>query len=267
MSNDACQPCWIVSLSVDADGDAVDRLKRHGFSGVELSMPCVTGSDFELTASKTTDCAARLRSDGIEVRTIALAHDAVRNIGSADTTVREAAIADVVGVLDLATRVGAGVVTITAGAVQSEDGSAIVNRYEDAYHYSLKSMMGLRFEAAWRCVRLAFRVCRAGFLVSPMDARGWFDDVNSAWVGARVDPSTIGAIGCPIDWLRTLGHRSIVADYSAAAGGDASAATSQPADWRPLIHFLRGLNNENMICLSADEATLSAATSLAGEIP
>lgn len=213
-------------------------------------------SDFDAVANSIVEASHRLGVAGLAAKAIQIPSDDGCTIGASDAAVREDAARVIQETLGVAGQIGADLVTIDAGAVLSGDRKSVVNRYEDVYHYSLEVMTDLRFEAAARCIRVACRLGSRGFLVSPMDARRWLDDVNSPWVGGRIDPTFICANGCPLDWCTSLGHRLMVVDFSAPS---MSAGGVAPIDWPPLISGIGTINNDAVVVVDANPPAIDAA--------
>lgn len=258
-------PCCVARFRAGDELPPVDALNRAGIVGVELILPKDTNSTFESTRQVIADACTRLTAAGLQMTALSLAPDAVRNIGTPDAGQREAAIRHLIAMMDLASVMGAKIITITAAVVHSEIGD-VVNRYEDAYHFALKSMIDLRFEAASRCIRIACHLGRAGFLLSPIDSRQWIDQVNSPWVGSRLDPSVIAQHGAPADWMMTLGHRLFIADYPGSAV-DHDPLIQQRIDWTELHRMVREIGNDAIICVDPHTESLESLIALTPRSP
>lgn len=258
MSNAHRPARWIVRVPATAIDEHIDLLKQYGWTDVELRLS-LHDDDADASMCRIRDAASRLRDSDLNPTAVCVTANASQNIGVSQPSAREAACAELVSLMDLAAEIGAALVTISPAVVTH--GNDITQRYEDAYHFSLQSMIGLRFEAAARCIRIACRLGSAGFLLSPMDARLWLDEVNSPWVGGRIDPLGIAHSGCPTDWTKTLAHRIFAADFSDLSH-TTDAATQRCVDWRALLRLFNAIDNDVAIAIPADEAQCNSARSL-----
>lgn len=77
-------------------------------------------------------------------------------------------------------------------------------RHEDIHWWMLDALLALRFEAETRGITLIVPCGGRDFLASPVEAREFIDEVNSAWVGSAVDVGAIGGIERLSDWVQTL---------------------------------------------------------------
>lgn len=254
------QLTWVARIATDVDAPPIAAISRAGITNVELMLPSDFHSAFDIASARTAELSIQLRSAGMTTSVLNLRHDNAIDLGRPLGKSHDAAIERIIQVMDLAANIGANTISITPAAVIAGDGSS-VNRYEDAFGHSIRSLSVLRFEAAMRCIRIACRIGVAGFLLSPMDTRMWLDAVNSPWIGARIDPVAIASAGCPIDWLQSLGHRIVMIDYVDSAS-DSNALRSTSVDWPSLMRACRSNNNARQASVSTSIDDLDAAAAL-----
>ncbi len=254
------QMTWVARIATNVDAPPFAAISRAGITNVELILPSNLHSTFDITSARIAELSIQIRNAGLFPSVLSLPYDDAIDLGRAAGKSHDAAIERIIQVMDLAASIGANTISITPAAVIASDGSS-VNRYEDAFGHSTKSLSTLRFEAAMRCVRIACRIGAAGFLLSPIDTRLWLDTVNSPWVGGRIDPVAIASTGRPVDWLQSLGHRIVMIDYADMAN-DGESARSTSVDWPSLMRACRSNNNACQASVSSSIDDLDAAAAL-----
>ncbi|HPF37504.1 MAG TPA: TIM barrel protein [Phycisphaerae bacterium] len=256
MTEESNSLCRVLVTRAGDVAPPAETLQRAGIQGVELIAPSEpVGSDVPLRGF-AAEPAERFRAAGLPVVALTLPADPNHHIGAPSDDLRQKAVEQVILAMDVARQIGARVVTISPGAVFNDDGEPI-HRYEDVYHRALKSMIDLRFEAANRCIRIACRLASSGFLISPIDARTWIDQVNSPWIGGHFDPMRIAQVGSPADWADALGRRIFAADWPAPPTAN-DGALSRRVNWPDLCATLQTIRND--IVVSMDPMRISLDT-------
>src|SRR5256885_1637706 len=77
---------------------------------------------------------------------------------------------------------------------------------DDPLHFVASRLLDLRFEAQRRAVVLACEVGRP-YLVAALEAREFFDRVNSPFVGASVNPARFACDQDAADYVTEMTHR------------------------------------------------------------
>lgn len=188
---------------------ALSETARAGFAGIELVVSTEGRLTFQCTEAQCIEIGRRITDAGLEITGLSVEDAPAMNLASPDPELRTTAKERAIASLDRANWLGAGAISLVAGVVGGGRSLGPTSRYEDAYAFALEALFAIRFEAEQRGVVVACRCCRGGFLLSPFEARDFFDHVNSAWVGACLDVADTMAVGCPVDWIRTMGHRVI----------------------------------------------------------
>ncbi|MCF6283630.1 MAG: sugar phosphate isomerase/epimerase [Candidatus Hydrogenedentes bacterium] len=87
---------------------------------------------------------------------------------------------------------------------------AVVNpgtRYEDAWTRSVERIKILAEDAERAGVTIGIENVWNKFLLSPLEARAFVDEIDSKYVQSWLDVGNMIQFGYPQDWIRTLGHR------------------------------------------------------------
>jgi sugar phosphate isomerase/epimerase len=100
-------------------------------------------------------------------------------------------------------------------------------------HFAASRLLELRFEAQRRAVSLACEV-RPPYLISPMEAREFFDRVNSPFVGAGINLAKFACEQDAADYVTEMTHRIAHVHLSLDARRDAELA-----QWTDLLTAIR----------------------------
>ncbi|MEM9382889.1 MAG: sugar phosphate isomerase/epimerase family protein [Planctomycetota bacterium] len=178
-------------------------VKGLGFDGVELDSPSNLDEDEVVAARDSTGLVVEGLVDSAHWR---------ENMGSADVETRRRAR----GALEHALRQA-----VTFGADSVLLVPAIVNEstsYETAWNHSLDELRGVAPMAEELGVRIALENVWNNFLVSPIEARYYLEQVGSPAVGWHFDVGNVLRYGWPEHWVEVLGARHLfkldVKDYS-----------------------------------------------------
>ena len=92
---------------------------------------------------------------------------------------------------------------------------AVVNKqvsYVDAYRRSQEEIRTVLPLAAELEVTIAIENVWNNFLLSPIEAARYLDELESPWVGWHFDVGNVVNYGWPEQWIRTLGRRIVKLD-------------------------------------------------------
>lgn len=225
--------------NASADEGAPIRLATDG------APIALAAGDAALSAAGVPGEAAK----GRPIEAVCVGTDGGVCLAAADAAQRLAAGGRVSAALDQAARAGAPLVRLAAARrehpVAQREVRGAVAAYEDTYHLALDALAALRFEAGLRGVRLAVDAAAGRFLMSPIEARAFFDSVNSPWVGACLEVEACAAYADPADWIRTLGHRIAAL---AVRAGDAAGV-----DWPAVEQALRAARLDVPVLIDSGE--------------
>lgn len=215
-----------------------------GFAGIELTV----GFDAPLTPETplhTFGQLATVATDaGVRIAGLATGLYWELNFGADEAAERERARDVTCYLLDRAAAVGAGALLVVPAVVGKADDARERIGYAEAYNRTLEALNELRYEAESRGVLLAIENVWNRFLLSPMEAAGLIDQVNSPNVGWYFDVGNVLAYGYPTDWIRTLGGRIVrvhMKDYDVSRPGWAGFCElgAGSVDWPAVVEALR----------------------------
>jgi L-ribulose-5-phosphate 3-epimerase len=177
-------------------------LKRAGFDGVELDSPSPIPREEILAARDATGLAVCGVVDSVHWRL---------SLADPDAEVRKQALAALETALRDCEALGGDSVLLVP---------AIVNQrvsYDDAYRRSQEELRKLLPLAAELRVKIGIENVWNDFLLSPLEAARYVDELESPWVGWHLDCGNLITNGFAEQWVRILGPRLAklhVKDYS-----------------------------------------------------
>ncbi|QMV44338.1 sugar phosphate isomerase/epimerase family protein [Cohnella cholangitidis] len=194
-----------------------------GFEGIELSLD--EEGELSLGSSEADLNKLRDRAKDLGLQLPSLASGLFWNysLTSSQSDIRAKAYDIARKQLECAAILGANTVLIVPGAVGVDfiPGSEVVP-YEQAYDYALEAFVKLAREAESLQVSIGIENVWNKFLLSPLEMRGFIDQIASPFVGSYFDVGNVVYSGYPEHWIRILAHRIKKVhfkDYRREAGG------------------------------------------------
>jgi len=165
-------------------------LKEAGFHGVEPN----SGLDrSEVLEAKSVT--------GLEIPSLVVATHWSQPLSSPDEQVRQTGLDGLITALEDAHAYGAGCILLVPGVVNE------TVSYDEAYHRSQHEIRKAIPLAEELGVTIAIENVWNQFLLSPMEAARYVDELNSEHVGWYMDVGNIMNYGLPQQWIRILGER------------------------------------------------------------
>jgi len=172
--------------------DKFKLAKDLGFDGVELNSP----TDFH----KSDILEAKAKS-GIELPSVVNKDHWAKPLSDPDPQVRKQCIQSVAQSLQDIKDLGGDTVLVVPGVV-SEKVS-----YEQAYNTSLDSVRRLIPYAEKTGMQIGLENVWNNFILSPVEAKRFIDEINHPLVGWYFDIGNILRYGWPEHWIKTLNSR------------------------------------------------------------
>jgi hexulose-6-phosphate isomerase len=177
------------------DASVTDRfrmIRDAGFEGVELNRPDAIALDELIKASAST---------GLPVAGVIDSVHWGKPLSSPDPKIREQGFNGLKLALHEAGELGCERLLLVP-AVVNKDVS-----YADAYTRAQDLIkQAVPFAEKAKC-RIAIENVWNNFLLSPLEAARFVDEIGSPWVGWHFDIGNVVTYGWPEQWLRTLGPR------------------------------------------------------------
>lgn len=172
--------------------DKFKLAKDLGFDGVELNSPV----DFSM------DEIMKAKSDsGVETPTVVNKDHWSMPLSDPDPEVRKKCIASVAKSLEDIKELGGDTVLVVPGVVNEKVS------YEEAYINSQNSIRELIPYAEKTGMQIGLENVWNNFLISPVEAKRYIDEINHPLVGWYFDIGNVLRYGWPEHWIKTLNHR------------------------------------------------------------
>lgn len=180
---------------IKEDLPLVDKFKLMldlGFHGVELNAPV------DIPMAELLDAKEK---SGIELPTVVNKDHWSSPLSDPDPVVRKKCIESVAQSLKQVKELGGNTVLVVPGVVNEKVS------YEQAYINSQQSVRELIPYAEETGMQIALENVWSNFLISPVEAKRFVDEINHPLVGWYFDVGNILRYGWPEHWIRTLNRR------------------------------------------------------------
>ena len=172
--------------------DKFKLAKDLGFDGVELNSPV----DYTLT-----EILAAKSKSGIELPTVVNKDHWRTPLSDPDPVVRKKCIESIGKSLQEVKELGGDTVLVVPGVVNDKVS------YEQAYITSQHAIRELIPYAEETGMQIALENVWNNFLISPLEAKRYIDEINHPLVGWYFDIGNVLRYGWPEHWIRTLNSR------------------------------------------------------------
>jgi hexulose-6-phosphate isomerase len=172
--------------------DKFKLVKDLGFDGVELNSP----TEFDI--SEILDAKAK---SGIELPSVVNKDHWKMPLSDPDPQVRKQIIRSVAQSLQDVKDLGGETVLVVPGVVNEKVS------YEQAYNTSLNTIRELIPYAEKTGMQIALENVWNNFLLSPIEAKRFVDEINHPLVGWYFDIGNVLRYGWPEQWIKTLNSR------------------------------------------------------------
>lgn len=174
--------------------DKFKLAKDLGFDGIELNSP--------VDLNKSEILLAKEKS-GIELPSVVNKDHWKKPLSDPDPEVREQCIRSVAQSLQDAKDFGGDTVLVVPGVVNEKV------PYEQAYYTALDSIRKLIPYAEKTGMQIGVENVWNNFLLSPIEAKRFIDEINHPLIGWYFDVGNILRYGWPEHWIKTLNNRIV----------------------------------------------------------
>ncbi len=215
--------------------DKFKLVKDLGFDGIELNSP------IELNKSEVLEAKAK---SGIELPSVVNSDHWKKPLSDPDPEVRRACIQSVAQSLQDVKDFGGDTVLVVPGVV-NENVS-----YEQAYNTALNSIRELIPYAEKTGMQIALENVWNNFLLSPVEAKRFVDEINHPLIGWYFDIGNILRYGWPEHWIKTLNSRILKLHIKEFSRG----LMSEKGLWEGFkVNLLEGDNNWPVVMKAISE--------------
>jgi len=172
--------------------DKFKLVKDLGFDGVELNSPL---------DMKISDVLSAKEKSGVELPSVVNKDHWSKPLSDPDPQIRQECIDSVAKSLEEVKELGGDTVLVVPGVVNEKVS------YEQAYHNSQNSIRELIPYAEKTGMQIALENVWNNFILSPIEAKRFVDEINHPLVGWYFDIGNILRYGWPEHWIKTLNIR------------------------------------------------------------
>lgn len=172
--------------------DKFKLAKDLGFDGIELNSP---------VDLKISDILEAKSKSGIETPSVVNKDHWSKPLSDPDPQVRRQCIESVAKSLEEIKELGGDTVLVVPGVVNDKVS------YEDAYYTSQNAIRELIPYAEKTGMQIALENVWNNFILSPLEAKRFVDEINHPLVGWYFDMGNVLRYGWPEHWVKTLNSR------------------------------------------------------------
>lgn len=197
--------------------------KDAGFDGVEVALDEKGLISLESTEEDLMKVKEMAKEAGVELYSVASGLYWTYNYTSENEDNRKKAKEITKKQLEVAHALGCDTILVVPGAVNVafEEAGEIVD-YDVAYDRALSALKELAPLAESLKVSIGVENVWNKFLLSPLEMRGFIDEIGSEYVGSYFDVGNVVYSGYPEQWIKILGKRIKKVhfkDYRKSVGG------------------------------------------------
>lgn len=174
--------------------DKFRLVKDAGFDGIEFNAPV------DIPIAELLDAKEKT---GIELPSVVNKDHWGKPLSHPDPAIRQECIESVAKSLEEVKLLGGDTVLVVPGVVNENI------PYEQAYNTSLDSIRKLIPHAEKTGMKIALENVWSNFILSPVEARRFVDEINHPLIGWYFDIGNILRYGWPEHWIKTLNSRII----------------------------------------------------------
>ena len=219
--------------------DKFKLIKDLGFDGVEMNCP------LKMKLSDVLDAKTKA---GIEIPSVMNSDIWEKPLSDPDPAIRKQCIESIAKSLEEVKELGGDTVLVVPGVVNEDV------PYEQAYYTSQNSIRELIPYAEKTGMQIAIENVWNNFLLSPIEAKRFVDEINHPLVGWYFDVGNIVRYGWPEQWIKTLNTRIM----KLHAKGYSRELMNSKGPWEGFkVDLLEGDNNWPVVMKTLREVNYS----------
>lgn len=188
--------------------DAMALAKKAGFEAIELSLDEKGDIGLDSNESDVKKIGEMAGKAGLEISSLATGLFWGYPMTSSNAQIAEKGKEVCRKLLDVASWLGVDGVLVIPGGVGADfiPGFETVS-YDQAYERALGAIKELAPYAQEKKVNIGIENVWNKFLLSPLEMKGFIDEINNPYVGVYFDTGNVVINGYPQQWIRILGKR------------------------------------------------------------
>jgi hexulose-6-phosphate isomerase len=182
--------------------------KNHGFDAIELTVAETGSLSLSSTENDCREIAAQAREAGLAVSSLASGLGWSYPMTATDPEIARKGVEATARSLQIAKWLGVDAILVVPGGVSASFIPGFHGApYDVAYANALSALKELAPVAEELQVTIAVENVWNQFLLSPLEFRGFLDEIGSAQVKSYFDVGNVLLTGSPEQWIRILGSR------------------------------------------------------------
>ncbi|WP_206366847.1 sugar phosphate isomerase/epimerase family protein [Sphingobacterium sp. SGL-16] len=217
--------------------DKFKLVKDLGFDGIEINSPGTLDINELLKAQDLS---------GVEILGTVNKDHWSKPLSSPEGSVQQFIVDSIAKSIEETKQLGGDTVLVVPGVVNAQVS------YENAYHTAQKNIRKLIPYAEKHKVKIALENVWNNFILSPVEAKRFVDEINHPLVGWYFDVGNVLRYGWPEHWIETLGNRIFkvhikefsrkVMNEQGLGKGFGVPLTEGDIDWKVVIQALQKIN-------------------------
>lgn len=217
--------------------DKFKLVKDIGFHGIEVNTPDTLDINELLKARDLT---------GVEILGTVNKDHWSKPLSSLDESIQKAIIESIAKSIEETKQLGGDTVLVVPGVVNA------AASYETVYQIAQKNIRKLIPYAEKHNIKIALENVWNNFILSPVEAKRFVDEINHPLVGWYFDVGNVLRYGWPEHWIETLDKRVFkvhikefsrkIMNEQGLGKGFSAPLTEGDVDWKVVIHALQKVN-------------------------
>lgn len=182
-------------------GDTLALCQEAGYQAVELVFSEGKDLDPDMGVDELAQIGQKCAEAGVEIGSVIAWYADKGSLLSRDTEERDRSIKCLRRSLEIAGALGVDGVLLHPGQLQAE------GTYQEVWNNLRDALVDIAPFAEEMGAAIGVENVWNKFLLSPLEARLFVDEIASEWVGIYLDTANMMAYGHPEHWIRELGDR------------------------------------------------------------
>ncbi len=181
--------------------DTLTLCRDAGYEAVELVFSHDKDLRVDMDDGELARVGEQCAAAGVEIGSVIAQPKERGNLLSSDASEREVCVRRLRRSVEIAAVLGVDGVLLHPGQL------AVDASYQEVWNHLRDALVAMAPFAEEKGVAIGIENVWNKFLLSPLEARLFVDEVGSDWVGIYLDTANMMAYGYPEQWIRELGSR------------------------------------------------------------
>jgi L-ribulose-5-phosphate 3-epimerase len=215
--------------------DTLELCQEAGYEAVELVFTEEKDLNTNMSVDELRQVGVKCAAAGVEIGSLIASYADKGSLMSGDSVEREKHCKSLGRALEIGGILGVDGTLLHPGQL------AVERDYEEAWNDLRDALKEMAPEAEKNGVAIGLENVWNKFLLSPLEAKNFVDEVGSDWVGIYLDTANMMAYGYPEQWIRCLGKRIVKVHFKdfVRRGSEWVNLLDGDTDWPAVMGELR----------------------------